>query len=127
MMIVVYIAGPFRAESPWCVEQNVRRAELLALEVWSAGAVALCPHLNTRYYSGALHDSVWLHGDEELLLRCDAVLTVDGWENSQGALSEVALARRNGMSVFHSIGEFLEWQNSESSKQAQRVIPRKAS
>lgn len=34
---VVYIAGPFRAATPWLVEANVRRAEEVALAVWRLG------------------------------------------------------------------------------------------
>lgn len=68
-MRVVYIAGPFRAENAWEIEQNIRRAEEAALELWRAGAAVLCPHTNTRYFQGAAPDHVWLEGDLELLRR----------------------------------------------------------
>ena len=59
-MKVVYIAGPFRGPNAWEIEQNIRRAESLALEVWRAGAAALCPYTNTRFFQGAAPDDVWL-------------------------------------------------------------------
>ncbi|MCG8435902.1 MAG: hypothetical protein MJA83_17910 [Gammaproteobacteria bacterium] len=44
-MKIVYIAGPFRAKTPWRVEQNIRKAESWALHVWKMGAVAVCPQV----------------------------------------------------------------------------------
>src|SRR3990167_5628921 len=102
-MKVVYIAGPFRAPNSWAMEQNIRRAETLALEVWRKGAAAICPHTNTRFYQGAAPDEVWLNGDLEILRRCDAVLMVEGWERSQGAGAEGEYARRLGIPVFLSL------------------------
>ena len=75
-----------------------------SLMVWLCGAVALCPHANTANFDGAAPDEVWLAGDLELLTRCDAVLTVDGWESSRGATAEVEFARQRGMTLFDDIG-----------------------
>lgn len=99
-MKVVYIAGPFRAANQWEQEQNIRRAEGYAFEVWKAGAVALCPHMNTRYWQGALPDQVWLDGDLELLSRCDAIFLVPGWEKSQGTRAELAFAESRNIRVY---------------------------
>ena len=38
---VVYVAGPFRGDSHWDIEQNIRRAEELSLEIWKAGGAGL--------------------------------------------------------------------------------------
>lgn len=98
---VVFIAGPYRGATPWDVEQNVRRAEALALRVAGAGAMPLCPHANTRFFDKQLTDEFWLAGIQELLRRCDAVALVDGWERSAGARAEVALAEGLGIPVLH--------------------------
>lgn len=100
IMKVIYVAGPFRGPNAWEIECNIRRAETLALEIWRLGAVALCPHTNTRFFQGAAPDNVWLDGDLELLCRCDAIALVDGWENSSGARKEVKLARELNIPVF---------------------------
>ena len=46
-MKLIYIAGPFRSlKEPydfWEQEENVRYAERVALAVWGAGQVAVCP------------------------------------------------------------------------------------
>lgn len=108
-MKVIYIAGPFRGPSAWEIEQNVRRAECLALEVWQLGAAALCPHANTRFFQGAAPDEVWLAGTLEMLRRCDAVLVVPHEVHSVGTASEIAEAQRRGVPVFRAISELAEW------------------
>jgi hypothetical protein len=104
-----YIAGPFRAKSSWKIEQNIRRAEELALKVWEAGAACICPHTNTRFFQGEADDSVWLDGDMEILRRCDAVLLAPGWQESKGALKEKDEAERLAIPVFETIFEARVW------------------
>lgn len=107
-MRVIYIAGPFRGPDSWIIENNIRRAEELSLEVDKLGAMALCPHTNTRFFQGALPDAFWLEGTLELLRRCDATMMVAGWERSVGARGEKAEAERLGMPVFFNLQD-LEW------------------
>lgn len=85
------------------MECNIRRAEVLALQVWQAGAACICPHTNTRFYQGAAPDAVWLDGDLEILRRCDAVVTTANWDQSHGASIEVAMALDTlWIPVFHA-------------------------
>lgn len=101
-MKLIYIAGPFRGPNHWEVEENIRRAERLALIAWQIGGCAvICPHTNTRFFDGAAPDAVWLEGDIEILRRCDAVLTTMDWERSSGARKEVEIAGALGLPVFH--------------------------
>lgn len=109
MVRVVYIAGPFRGPSAWDIECNIRAAETLALEVWRAGAAALCPHTNTRFFQNAAPDEVWLAGDLALLERCDAVLMTPDWQRSSGARAEHDLAKEHGIPVFYAIDEVRKW------------------
>jgi len=112
-MRVVYIAGPYRANNAWDIEQNIRRAEHAALMVWAAGMVALCPHTETRFFQGYLPDAVWLAGDLELLSRCDAVLLLPGWERSLGTQAEHKFARAKGIPCFGSLVELEMWKEGE--------------
>ena len=66
-MKVIYIAGPFRGDTSWQIECNVRDAEALGLEVARAGAMPLIPHANTRFFDGELTDDFWLRGTLALL------------------------------------------------------------
>jgi hypothetical protein len=102
---VVYIAGKYRAATPWQVLGNVRAAQEAALRVWKMGAVALCPHSNSALFDGEADDSVWLEGDKELLRRCDAVLMVGDWQRSSGACAEHALAADLGLPIFYDGAE----------------------
>lgn len=112
-MRLIYIAGPYRSTNPdgksnaWGVQQNVMRAMAQALEVWRRGHAAICPHSNTMFFQDAdgCVDAVWLDGDLEILRRCDAVLTVDGWQRSKGATAEVELARKWGKPVLETVDE----------------------
>jgi hypothetical protein len=108
-MKVVYVAGPFRASTAWGIEQNVRAAEVVALEVWRAGAVALCPHANSRHYHGAAADELFIEGTLELLRRCDAVLLIKGWKESEGSRGEKREADRLGLPVFFDVREVEAW------------------
>lgn len=100
-MKVVYIAGPYRGPTHWAIEQNVRRAEAFALEVWKAGGAAICPHANTRFFQLELPDQRWLDGDLEILRRCDAIAVLHGWETSEGTRAEKTLARACGLPIFY--------------------------
>jgi hypothetical protein len=109
-MKTVYVGGPFRGKNHWDIEQNVRRAEQMALGIWATKrAAALCPHTMCRYYQGALEDEVWEIGLLELMKRCDALLLVDGWENSEGTLAEIKLAKECGIPIFESFNDCVNW------------------
>jgi hypothetical protein len=114
-MRVVYVAGPFRATNEdgtanqWEQEQNIRRAEALALEVWRLGAAAICPHTNTRFYQGSAPADLWLGGDLAILAKCDAVLLTDDWERSAGARAEVAFADANDIPTFQTLDSLRPW------------------
>ena len=115
-MKVVYVAGPFRANSAWGIELNIRKAEELSLEVWRMGAAALCPHTNTRFFQGAADDSVWLKGDLALLSKCDMMIVTDNWKQSSGARAEVEYAKLHSIPVFYSIENLRRNIKEESNK-----------
>lgn len=104
---VVYVAGPMRADNAYLRELNIRRAEEVALSIWTAGAVAICPHSQGRFYDESQCD--WLAGDLEILSRCDAVYMVSGWNQSEGACQERARALELGKPVLYSYETFFEW------------------
>ena len=109
---VVYIAGPYRSKDGiWYIKENIRKAELAALEVWNFGGVALCPHKNTAFFDGAvgIPDETWLQGDLELLSRCDAVYAIEGWERSAGARAEVECAQELEMPVYFFVQQIHEY------------------
>ncbi len=108
-MIAVYVAGPYRAATPWEVELNVRRAEALALEVARLKCAPVCPHTMYRFFDKALSDGRWLSVCLELLSRCDAVVLAANWDKSEGSAGEVDEARALGLPVFLSIEALGTW------------------
>ncbi len=107
-MPVVYVAGPFRCASQampgqqdsWGIHLNVVAAMKVAREVWAMGAAAVCPHANTFCFQNTLSDATWLEGDLAILSVCHALVTVPGWERSEGAKAEVRFAEEHGIPVF---------------------------
>lgn len=108
-MKLVYVAGPYRANNAWDIEQNIRRAETLALEVWRMGCACICPHTNTRFFQGAAPDSRWLEGDLEILRRCDAIIMTLNWQRSSGATAERNLAFDLRLPVLYTLLDLHQW------------------
>jgi hypothetical protein len=104
-MKLIYIIGPFRAENSWLVEQNIRRAEEVALQLWQKGFAVICPHTNTRFFDGAAHDKNFLNGDLEILKRCDAALCIQGWMNSIGSCREKDFCFTNRIALYYSVND----------------------
>lgn len=100
---LVYVAGSFRAKTPYLVEKNIRAAEYLSVAVANTSeGFPVCPHTMGRYLSGAAPDQVWLDGDLEMMRRCDAVLVCPGYEKSSGTLAEIAEAFQVGIPIYYA-------------------------
>ena len=99
-MKLIYIAGPYRADSQYETAQNIARARKAAEAVWALGGAALCPHLNSAWMSGLGPEGMFLRGYLELLRRCDAILVLADSDDSVGTQNELALAHTLGMPVF---------------------------
>jgi len=111
-MRVVYVAGPYRAATTWEIERNTRAAEELALQVWRAGAAAICPHSNSRFFQGSAPDEAFVDGYLEVLRRCDALLLVKDDLRSEGTQGELAEARARGIPIFTSLEQLRGWLES---------------
>lgn len=121
-MKVIYVAGPFRGPNSWEIEENIRRAERLSLEVWRLGAAAVCPHTNTRFFQGAAPDDVWLDGDLAILAKCDGILMTSDWERSNGARAELRFAESRGIPSFLTLEDLACWLNAcERTAEAEAV------
>ncbi len=106
-MRVVFIASPFRAKTEWQRAENVRHAERAALEVWKAGACAVCPQANSALFQDECPDEVFLEGYRRLVVRCDALLVAG--QESDGVRAEIQVARNVGIPVFWNVEELSVW------------------
>lgn len=113
-MKLVYVAGKFRDETPWDMEQNIRRAEEHALEIAKLGAVPVVVHSMFRYFDQSLPDRFWLDGTMDILRRCDALFLLPGWEDSQGSVAERMEAQRQNIPIFEHEETLLEWLEERS-------------
>lgn len=102
---LIYLAGPYRAESESAVFGNICRAREAAMGMWRVGFVPVCPHLNSALMGGVVADGIFLTGDLEILARCDAVALLLGWNESAGALArrDFAVAERIPLLVWELV------------------------
>lgn len=101
---VVFIAGPYRADTVDGIYENIQRARAVAKKWWAKGYVVICPHMNTAMMDGFMDDEVWLDGAIEIMKRCDLVVMVPGYAESKGALQEKLIAEREGIEVTYDYG-----------------------
>jgi len=100
--MLVYIAGPYRAEGPEAVAANVARARDVAVQLLREGYHVICPHTMTHemeHYQG-LDDDTFLHNGLEQLRRCDAVVMLPGWQSSHGSIEEHGSAMAWGTRIY---------------------------
>lgn len=100
VMRKVYIAGPYRADTPTGVMLNIRQAAKTAERLWAKGYAPLCPHLNSALMDGVAPE-VFLEGDLRWLEVADMILLLPGWEKSVGARIERAYADECGLPIVY--------------------------
>ena len=102
-MQIIYVAGRYRSNYEWQLEEFLRQAEDAALKLWEEGWAVICPHKNTAHFGGALGipDKTWINGDLEILSRCDAIYMLSNYRESRGAMAELALAKKLGLQVIY--------------------------
>ena len=108
-MKIVFLAGPYRADTEYGVEANIQEARRFSVQIWASGAMCFCPHMNTAHFGGALPDEVWLDGDKEMLRRCDAVFAMPRHYRSVGAKGEIDLATELGIPIVYDMDQLRAW------------------
>lgn len=108
-MKLIYIAGPYRADSVYGVSRNIEAARSVAAEVWRLGACAVCPHLNSAYMDGLVPDAQFLDGAMEMMRRCDLVVLVPGYDKSAGAMAEWHTAEQLNIPTLWQMPHIAGW------------------
>lgn len=98
--VLAYVSGPYRDKrGVRFVEENIRKAEAVAVELWRLGLATICPHANTRHFDGVVPCDEFIAGDLVMVSRCDLIVMIEGWENSEGAKAELEHAKQSGVDV----------------------------
>ena len=113
-MKIGYVISPFRADTAWEIEQNIRNAEQVGFELLKRGCFPIIPHANTRFFHGSFPDDVMLEGTRLLLTRAaDFAITVSAigltWKRSKGSQAEVLACTLHPLPVFHSFADLQTW------------------
>lgn len=103
----IYVSGRYSAADHEGIEENILEAKKFAVDIWNAGHAAFCPHLNTQHFERLCKVSheKYLDFDMKMLLICDAIFMVPGWEDSKGANAELARAKEIGLPIYYDISE----------------------
>lgn len=105
-MKLAYIVGPYTSDSKLQVEKNILKAKELALKVIDEleGYFPVTPHLNTAWFDvlGSADYKYYIDGTMALMLKCDVIVLVDGWQYSKGSVGEVKKALEIGMPIYNS-------------------------
>lgn len=102
--MIIYTAGPYSAYEKFTIHDNIKIARKIAIEVWQAGHIAICPHLNTADFQIEMPDvshDYWLDRDYQIIARCDAILMLPNWEESKGAKMELYYANEHQIPVYY--------------------------
>lgn len=99
---MIYLSGPITARNGRTVEQNINSAVAVYLRFVRAGVPVYCPHFGAdREDCQAVPYEAWMAYDLAVIEGCSGLLTLPGWEDSPGAVREVAHAVARGVPVFH--------------------------
>lgn len=96
---VMYVAGPYRAETINEITENIQNARKVATILWKAGFAVICPHMNSAFMDGACEDETFLAGGLELVRRSDGLVLIGNWRESEGTLAELKFAQKLGKSI----------------------------
>ena len=121
-MRLIYIIGPYRAETSKQVCANIIAAEHIAQEVIELGIdlAPVTPHLLYCDLDEIRSDEYYLEATKEVLRKCDAALSVLDISTSEGSKAEVEECKRLGIPLFHSVDSLIRWHTANANK-TQRI------
>jgi nucleoside 2-deoxyribosyltransferase len=112
--LLIYLAGPYRSKDGFAgVERNIHKAKQAAQEFWKHGFAVICPHANTAFMDGTVSADEFIAGDLEMVSRCDAVIMLKGWVDSEGAKQEFDFANKNGIYVWDHYAITSTWKKHD--------------
>lgn len=101
-MELLYIAGPYRAETTAQIRNNIHEASLMAQYYWLQGFAVICPHLNTAHFDGLMPDETFLEATKLMLSKCSHIALHPHWTFSSGSMEEYHYAIENSIKVHYT-------------------------
>jgi nucleoside 2-deoxyribosyltransferase len=97
---LVYVSGPYTAPTDNEINENIQRAEDIAVMLMRNGFDVITPHKNTAgYQQYEFTHERYLEQDINILSRCDAIIMMNGWRYSKGACIEMEYAREKKIPI----------------------------
>lgn len=96
--MLVFISGKYGQGD---VERNVSSAYFVSQELWQKGFSAISPHLNTKYFGLSISHKKLIKGDLEILSKCDAIIMLEGWEESEQCVLQKQFAEERYIPVYY--------------------------
>ena len=112
---MILVAGPYRSgtnDDPVLIAKNVAAMTEASLQLFRAGhlpvmgewyALPLIEHAGSKGIGDPVFDEIFHPISRRLVAKCDGCLRIGG--ASAGADEMVALARKHGKAVYHSLAE----------------------
>jgi len=102
---VVYVSGPWRGAN---TELNTYLAVSASVELLKRGCAPICVHplIGPAHEAGCTNEQV-LDADAALVARCDAILMLPGWRQSERCQFELFVAYDFGLAIYETIDELV--------------------
>lgn len=106
----IYVAGKYTGKTYSEIDDNIYKAEQISIKLIQKGWNVFTPHKIYSHYEryegvGNFDYHLWLKMDIEWMLLCDAVIFMNEWQNSPGAMKEHRIAVDNNKKIFYEAQE----------------------
>ena len=100
-MRIVFISGPYRADTECKRHSNIKCAREAAIRWVKKGYYPFTPHLNTANFDNLAPDGLFLNGALTILQYCSILYVLKGWRNSHGTMQEIKTAINLGIPIIY--------------------------
>ena len=107
----IYVAG---AISNPILEKgltNIRKGIIKGVELLKLGYAPYIPHLDYQFnlmQDDHIDVELYYRYDLEWLSVCEAVLVVEGWEESKGVKAELEFAKKHNIPIYYNVKDLLD-------------------
>src|SRR5687768_17062362 len=98
--MLVYVSGKYSGD----IDANIIAAQEVAVKLWEMGHHVICPHLNTIHFEEKCRATYeqYIEGDLDMISRLDALVMVEAWDGSKGAVIEKGYAEKLGIPIYYA-------------------------